>query len=454
MSEPAAASHGNQTVLVPDVSASSSTTPDPAASITLWPEYLVSGSPALAGLFDVALLIVIALVVLAITRGLLRPLLLWYVNRTPGKWNDILLTPSFINWMSWIPVTAVGNYGPLFLGNVDEWIVDVIRNVSRSLTLIMVLLAIGALMSGFNALYTRLPIAKSRPIKGYIQIAKILLYGMGGLVAFSLLIDESPWKFMAGLGAMTAVLLLIFRDTILSLVASITLSTNDMVRVGDWIEMPQAGADGDVIDISLHTIKVQNWDRTISTIPTYRLMSDSYKNWRGMQESGGRRIMRNLRIDTSTVRFLEDDEIEQFAKLRLLRDYIAEKKKDLAAWNETYCKGEDPATNSRRLTNLGTLRAYIINYLKSRDDIHLPGSGLMFLVRQMEADEHGAPIQIYIFTKTTVWVEYEGIQGDIFDHIFAMLPVFGLRLFQDPSGHDVRSLLRAQSTDAPPTAES
>lgn len=423
--------------------ATSAATHEAAPSITLWPESVVAGSPALAGLFDMALLLVIAIVVLGITRGLLRPLLLWYVNRTPGKWNDILLTPSFINWMSWIPVTAVGNYGPIFLGNIDGWIVDVIRNVSRSLTLIMVLLAIGALMTGFNALYSRMPIAKSRPIKGYIQIAKILLYGMGGLIAFSLLIDESPWKFMAGLGAMTAVLLLIFRDTILSLVASITLSTNDMVRVGDWIEMPQAGADGDVIDISLHTIKVQNWDRTISTIPTYRLMSDSYKNWRGMQESGGRRIKRSIRVDLSTVRFLNDEEIEQCSRLRLLREYIAGKKQELAEWNEAYCKDEDPATNSRRLTNIGTLRAYIINYLKSRDDIHLPGSGLMFLVRLMEADEHGVPIEIYVFTKTIAWVDYEGIQGDIFDHIYAMMAVFGLRVFQDPSGNDLRGLAPA-----------
>ena len=239
---------------------------------------------------------------------------------------------------------------------------------------------------------------------------------------------------------MTAVLLLIFKDTILSLVASVTVMSNDMVRVGDWIEIPSAGIDGDVVDLSLHTVKIQNFDRTVSYVPTYRLVNSTLKNWRGMQEAGGRRIKRSINIDLGTVRFLNQDEVERFGQFAQLKEYIAGKEEELATWNTEHHVDENVPSNIRRLTNLGTLRAYIVNYLKSREDIYNPGSGMTFLIRQLQPGEHGVPLEIYVFTTTTNWVEYEGIQADIFDHIFAMVPELGLRVFKIPRGGDFQLL--------------
>ena len=236
---------------------------------------------------------------------------------------------------------------------------------------------------------------------------------------------------------MTAVLLLVFRDTILSLVASIQLSGNDMVQLGDWIEMPAYGADGDVIDVALHTVKVQNWDKTITTIPTHALIAEAFKNWRGMSESGGRRIKRSLLLDVSTVRFLEPEEITRLGEWALLREYIATKHNELQTWNES--DGRDGAINAdiRRLTNLGTLRAYVEAYLKVHPRIH---QGMTLLVRQLQATERGVAIEIYCFTSTTEWNAYEGIQADIFDHLYALLPDLGLRAFQPPTGADLAAL--------------
>ena len=249
--------------------------------------------------------------------------------------------------------------------------------------------------------------------------------------------DRSPLLFLSGIGAMTAVLLLVFRDTILSLVASVQLTGNDMIHVGDWIEMPKYGADGDVIDIALHTVKVQNWDKTITTIPTHALISDAFKNWRGMSRSGGRRIKRSLHIDVASVRFLEDTEIERLSQWALLRDYLSGKRDELAQWNAT--EGRNAAVNAdiRRLTNLGTLRAYIEQYLRAHPKIH---QGMTLLVRQLQPTDRGLPIELYCFTNTTEWNAYESIQADVFDHLFAILPELGLRAYQSPSGADIAEI--------------
>jgi miniconductance mechanosensitive channel len=236
---------------------------------------------------------------------------------------------------------------------------------------------------------------------------------------------------------MTAVVLLVFRDTILSLVASIQLTGNDMVQVGDWIEMPSVGADGDVIDIALHTVKVQNWDKTISTIPTYRLITESFKNWRGMSRSGGRRIKRSVYIDQSTIRSLSDEEVERFKRFALLKQYVEEKQAEIAAYNRGLGPEAAAEVNWRRMTNVGTLRAYVVNYLRHHPKIH---QGMTLIVRQLDPTPQGLPIEIYAFTNTTAWAEYEGIMSDIFDHILAILPEFGLRVFQQPSGADLEKL--------------
>jgi miniconductance mechanosensitive channel len=242
---------------------------------------------------------------------------------------------------------------------------------------------------------------------------------------------------LSGLGAMAAVLILVFQDTLLSLVASVQITSQDIIRVGDWIEMPQLNADGDVIDIALHTVKVQNWDKTITSIPTKRFISDPFKNWRGMQESGGRRIKRSLLLDQQSVHFLSAEESRRLHRFRLLQEYLAEKQNEIDAWNrQLEEQGKEPV-NTRRITNIGSFRAYVERYLRSHGGIH---QNMTQIVRQLDPTADGLPLEIYCFTNTIDWVRYESIQSDIFDHLLSILPEFGLRAFQHPSGLDLREI--------------
>ncbi|MEO0589028.1 MAG: mechanosensitive ion channel family protein [Pseudomonadota bacterium] len=309
-----------------------------------------------------------------------------------------------------------------------------VTHAAQALIVVSVAMAIVKGLTYANELYERLPTSKNRPIKGFVQVGKILVLCGAAIIVISILIDESPLLLLSGLGAITAVLLLVFKDTILSLVASVQLTTNDMLRVGDWISMPSMNADGDVIDISLHTVKVQNFDKTIVTVPTHRLVSDSYANWRGMAESGGRRIKRSIHLDHNPIRFLTDDEVEDLKRFKILQPYLTGKSEELASWNADNLRGEDARVNARRLTNIGTFRAYILAYLKWHPRID---ENFTLLVRQLPSGTEGLPIELYCFTNTTVWHEYEGIQADIFDHLLAIAPEFGLRMFQKPSGLDL-----------------
>lgn len=319
--------------------------------------------------------------------------------------------------------------------NLPEWAVTLVHNVTAAYIILMVARTISALLSFLNERYQRRPEANQKPIKGYIQIGKILIYCTAAILAIAALMDRSPLLLISGLGAMAAVLMLIFKDTILSLVASIQLNSTDMVRIGDWIEMPQLNADGDVIDVQLHTVKVQNFDKTITTIPTYRLVSESFRNWRGMSESGGRRIKRALKVDKNSIRFLTEDEIQDLRKFKLLDAYFEKKIPDVEEWNkQTAASG----VNARRLTNIGTFRNYVQSYLENHPGIK---KDFTLLVRHLAPGETGVPIEVYAFTNTTAWAEYEGIQADIFDHLFAIMPEFGLRLFQNPSGYDFSHLV-------------
>jgi len=321
----------------------------------------------------------------------------------------------------------------------------VIRNVSAAFMVLTVVMAIAAVLTLVNTVYSRRPEAASRPIKGYVQVLKIALFAVGAILVLATLIERSPLLLFSGLGAMAAILMLVFKDTILSLVASVQLTSNDMLRVGDWIEMPQLNADGDVIDIALHTVKVQNWDKTITTIPTWKLINESYKNWRGMQQSGGRRIKRALLIDQASVRFLEPAERERMRRFALIDDYLERKQDELEAWNAKLVEaGRDPV-NARRVTNLGTFRAYVASYLKAHPGIN---QDMTQIVRQLAPTPQGLPLEIYAFTATVSWVPYEGIQADIFDHLIAILPEFGLRLYQQPSGLDVARLAAAREPAA------
>ena len=309
-----------------------------------------------------------------------------------------------------------------------------IMHTAQALIVVSVAMAIIRWLAYANELYERLPTSKNRPIKGFVQVAKILVLCGAAIIVISILIDESPLLLLSGLGAITAVLLLVFKDTILSLVASIQLTTNDMLRVGDWITMSSMDADGDVIDISLHTVKVQNFDKTIVTIPTHRLVSDSYANWRGMAESGGRRIKRSIALDQNSIRFLSENEVADLTKFHVLAPYLEAKGAEIAEWNANELDGEAAPVNARRLTNIGTFRAYIQAYLKSHPRID---ANFTLLVRQLAPGTHGLPIELYCFTNTTAWDIYEGIQADIFDHLLAIAPEFGLRAFQDPTGLDL-----------------
>ncbi|MEP3422809.1 MAG: mechanosensitive ion channel family protein [Erythrobacter sp.] len=320
-------------------------------------------------------------------------------------------------------------------------LLTVISNVTQALIVLSIGMAIVRALTYANEVYERMPASRNRPIKGYLQVLKIVVLCGAAIILISVLIDESPLLLLSGLGAVTAVLLLVFKDTILSLVASVQLTTNDMLRVGDWIEMPSMSADGDVIDISLHTVKVQNFDKTITTIPTHRLVSDAFRNWRGMSESGGRRIKRSIILDQNTVRFLNDDEVVELKKFKMLKGYLAAKREEIADWNARELSGEDAPVNARRLTNVGTLRAYMIAYLRWHPRI---GDGFTLLVRQLPSGPQGLPIEIYCFTDTTDWNAYEGIQADIFDHFLAIVSEFDLRLFQEPAGLDLMSGLKRE----------
>lgn len=282
------------------------------------------------------------------------------------------------------------------------------------------------------------------PLRGVFQSIKLVATLLVILIAIAILVGRSPWLLLSGLGAMTAVLLLVFKDPLMGLVAGIQLSANRMLKVGDWLDMPRYGADGDVIDINLTTVKVRNWDQTITTVPTYALIADSFKNWRGMQESGGRRIMRSIRIDLTSIHFLSPAEIEHLRRSSLLANYLETRLQDIERYNSARQEDLSCALNGRRLTNLGTFRAYLDAYIKSHSGIH---QGMLQLVRQLEPDANGIPLQIYAFTNTTAWVQYEGVQADIFDHILAVIPEFGLRLHQSPTGNDVRGLAKVLSAD-------
>ncbi|WP_254620070.1 mechanosensitive ion channel family protein [Vibrio metschnikovii] len=275
---------------------------------------------------------------------------------------------------------------------------------------------------------------KSIPIKGIVQTIKIVVWIVASLFIISFLIGKSPAFLLSSLGAASAIIMLIFKDAILGFVAGIQLSANKMLSVGDWLEMPQYEADGEVIDITLTTVKISNWDNTISTIPAYSLISDSFKNWKGMQESGGRRIKRSILIDTTSVKFLDSQLFDKLSQIDIIKNYLSDKIQEVKLSN---AEVDISDINNRRLTNLGTFRAYLEQYLINNPNIH---DGFMIMVRQMAPNEHGVPLEIYCFSNDIRWAVYEKIQSDVFDHIFAILSLFELRVYQNPTSFDVRSL--------------
>ncbi len=381
-------------------------------------------------------LVLLAWLAYLLTNRVLLRVMRAVTRRTVWEWDDALVDAGVFRRLAWFVPLLVVHAGIGLLPHVPEAMVSGVRRVSMMLVVVFGLLAAAAALNALEALYQKTPYARQRSIKGYLQLVKIVLLVIGAIVIIAGLSDRSPWLLLSGLGAISAVLLLVFKDTILSLVASVQIASNDMLRVGDWISMPQFNADGDVIDIALHTVKVQNWDKTITTIPTWRLISDSYKNWRGMQDSGARRIKRALYLDAGSVRFLDGDERSRLRRFHLLDDYLVHKHEEIEQWNRTLGNSGKVPVNQRRLTNLGTFRAYALAYLKAHPQIRKDQT---LMVRLLDPTPDGIPVELYCFTQTTVWAEYEGIQGDIFDHLLAILPEFSLAIFQHPSGRDMRA---------------
>jgi miniconductance mechanosensitive channel len=383
-------------------------------------------------------MVVVAVLVAAVVAHLLTRLIVVGIatrvaRRTRTQWDDFLVERKFFSRMAHLVPALVLFYSKAVLP--PAWWVYVDR-VALSYISIVGTLASVSILNVVVDIYGTLESAKSNPIKGFVQGAKLFVIIVGTIFLLSAIMGQSPWRLVAGIGAVTAVLLLVFKDTILGLVASIQILANDLVNLGDWIEMPKYGADGDVIDITLTTIKIRNFDNTITSIPTYSVISDSFKNWRGMQESGGRRIKRAIQIDMTSVKFLTGETLERFERFELLKDYITNRKAEVLEYNREHQIDTREVINGRRLTNLGTFRAYVKAYLHRHPKI---SEELTFLVRQLPPSAEGIPLEIYVFSSDKNWVRYEEIQADIFDHLLAVIPEFGLRVFQNPAGADFRS---------------
>lgn len=406
------------------------------SNASAWLEWLKE-QPYIYASLAVSLLLVLAFVSNWVTKYVLLVGLTRLLKSTPIGRDDLFHESRVITRLSNIVPALVLSSGVAWIPSLPGVVTEIVNNVAAAFIILTVALAISNFLGILNRLYERRPDASMKPIKGYVQVVSIAVYVIAALLIVATLIDRSPFILLSGLGAMAAVLMLVFQDTLLSLVASMQITSNDIVRVGDWVEMPHLNADGDVIDISLHIVKVQNWDKTITTIPTRRFIDSSFKNWRGMRQAGGRRMMRNIMLDQQSIRFLTDDEKKKLSRFHLLKDYLKDKQTEIDDWNkELESKGED-AINSRRMTNIGTFRAYINQYIKSHPGVH---QEMFKLVRQLSPTADGLPLQVYAFTNDTDWAVYEGIQSDIFDHLFAIVPEFGLRVFQHPSGLDLISL--------------
>jgi len=345
------------------------------------------------------------------------------ISKSKSKWDDAVVRQRTL-------IT------PIALESFDG-LISFIRGALQVYMIVIMVLVIDSLLNTVEDVYQNFRASKEIPIKGFIQVLKMLLYFLAIIFIISILLNKTPIYLLSGVGALAAVLMLVFRDSILGFVGGIQLAANKMVAVGDWIEMPKYGADGDVLEVALTTVKVQNWDKTITTIPTYALISESFKNWRGMSDSGGRRIKRALSIDMSSIRFCDEEMLGRYEKIQYISAYIEQKKAELEQFNQAANVDNASLANGRRMTNVGTFRAYVVAYLRHHPMINMD---MTFLVRQLAPGEHGLPIEIYVFSKDKAWANYEAIQADIFDHILAVVPEFDLRVYQNPTGADFRML--------------
>ena len=386
---------------------------------------------ALLGIGSIILL-VICLLSNFVTRKFIVQGISKFIKNSNNDWDDILLEKEVFNSLSTlVPLIFIQYLSVPILSDFPSLIPFVHLAVKVSLVLVIASVLIKALKA-LEEVSTRVPYFKDKPIMSYVQIANLMIYVVAAILIIATILDRDPLALLGALGALTAVLMLVFKDTILGLVASIQLSSHDMVRVGDWVSMPDYGTDGDVLEITLNTVKIQNWDKTISTIPTYAFISGSFKNWRGMTDSKGRRIKRSLNINMTSIKFCTDEEISQYKNIELLKDYIESIQSEIATHNDTNSSDKSSLLNGRNLTNIGLFREYAHQYLMANENIR---KDLTVMVRQLEPTENGLPIEVYCFSSNINWVEYEGIQSDIFDHLLSSTSNFDLEIFQNPTGN-------------------
>jgi miniconductance mechanosensitive channel len=414
------------------------------ATISNWLQTLdlnVIAIDYLENIIFTVLILLLAFLTDFFTKKIILSILNKVVKKSKTNWDDILLERKVFNRLSHLaPAIVIYYLIPYVFDNEASSLINIIQTATSVYMDIVFMLVAFAFITALGDIYDKTSKNKKVSIKSYLQVAKIIIGFIGALIIFSILFDKDLSGIFTGLGAFAAVLLLIFQDSIKGLVGGITLSANDMVRMGDWISMPKYNADGTVIDISLNTVKVQNWDKTISTIPTYSMVTESFSNWRGMEESGGRRIKRSLNIDIKTIKFCDQKMIDKYNKIQLLKNYIEKRRLEIEEYNKTKAIDEaEKHINSRVITNIGTFRMYLENYLKNLEVIN---KNMTFIVRQLPPTEMGLPMEIYVFSKVQEWAEYEEIQSDIFDHIYSILDVFELAAFQNPSGNDFKSLMK------------
>lgn len=384
-----------------------------------------------------AVILLLAFLADVIARLILNTTVKEYVKRSRNTWDDVFLKRRVFNRLAHL-APAIVVYLTIDFAIDLESSVNIIKVIVTIYIIIIGLLALDAFIEALHDIYLKYPISKDRPIKGYVQVLKIFLYFIAFILIVTQLTGKSPVVLLTGLGAIAAVLLLVFKDTILGLVASIQISANNMVKPGDWITMPSRNADGTVLEISLNTVKVQNWDKTISTIPTYSLVTESFHNWKGMEESGGRRIKRSINIDMRSVTFLSPELKEKLRKIQLVEEYIGQREEEINKYNKQRKVDASMPVNGRRMTNLGVFRKYMEEYLKQHPKI---SNEMTFLVRHLQPTETGIPLEVYVFSKDQEWAKYESLQADIFDHILATIPYFELSVFQNPSGDDFRAFI-------------
>lgn len=390
------------------------------------------------------LIILLSIIAYMLTKHFILKALTAIIGRTETQWDDVILKKKVFNRLAHLaPAIVIYKMIAIPFEGYD-WLIALTSGLALIYMIVMGILAIDALLNATLDIYQTYDVSNRIPIKGFIQVFKIIIYFISAIFIISILVNKTPMVLFSGLGALTAILMFIFKDAILGFVAGIQLSANRMVANGDWIEMPKYGADGDIIEIALTTVKVQNWDKTITTIPTYALITDSFKNWRGMSEAGGRRIKRAINIDMNTIQFCTDEMLDRYSKIQYISSYIEKKKIEIQEKNKEENVDNSSLVNGVRMTNIGTFRAYVQAYVENHPMI---SKDMTLLVRQLAPTEHGLPIEIYVFSKDKVWANYEKIQADIFDHIFAILPEFDLRIFQDPSGADFSKMVHYQGSN-------